>query len=177
MLNLLPENKKKLVKKEYRSRFLIVLSAFGTLTMILGLVLLLPSFLLTKIRYHQAFIENTALEDQINVEKSKETNFTDKQRQMLNVLQGAPGTTTKPTELINAVLGVRGSSILLTDFSYQNDESQTIFLIHGKSLTRQDLIIFKQKLEEDKKWKEVDLPIADLGPASNNEFTISLKIN
>lgn len=176
MLNLLPENKKRLVKKEYHRRLFVVGSVFAILAIGIAIIFLLPSYILTKDRHDQANQDNSVLVQKINDEKSKETNFSDKQKQMLNVLQTDVSTSTPPTDLIDAVLLSKDSNIDITDLSYQIVENTKQLLVHGRAVKREDLISFKQKLEQDENWSDVELPISDLGPATNNEFTFNLTI-
>jgi hypothetical protein len=60
-------------------------------------------------------------------------------------------------------------------FSISNvDYSITIL---GRSLTRDDLILFKEKLEKDSCFSSVDLPLSNLVDKSNIEFQIDFEIS
>lgn len=177
MLNLLPQDKKKSIKKEYKTRRIVVALSFAAMTLVVLLIFLLPSYLIAKIRFEQASAADESLKSQVDAEKGKETNFTDAQKQMLNVLQGGSIAASSTTVLLNAVLASKGNDISLTDFSFQIVGGSGEVLLHGTAKSRDDLISFKQKLENDRDWNAVDLPISDLGPAKDNEFTITLTVS
>lgn len=176
MLNLLPLNKKKKIQTEYNIRRAVLAMAFGTLAVIIGITFLLPTFLLARAKYNDLNEKDLDLTAQLNLQKNQETNFTEKEKAMLDVLEKNTSTLLSPTSFINAVIGAKGLNITLTDFSIVTDEEVNKLLIHGRAVAREDLITFKQALEKNKLWSGVELPISDLGPARSNAFTITLTI-
>ena len=54
---------------------------------------------------------------------------------------------------------------------------KAVLEIQGIAKSRQDLLAFKERLEKDGLFYEVDLPLANLLAKENNTFSVTMKIN
>jgi Tfp pilus assembly protein PilN len=173
MLNLLTPQKKKELEGEYKKRRLVTVMSFVVGTLVTFSILLLPSFLLVKIRHAQAERESVTLKEQINFQKGQEKSLSEEDKKILELLDIKGQNPNPPTELIKLVVNNKGPGIKLNKIYVQIDGSRLV-TISGIARTRDDLIKYRDKLIGEKILKNVNLPISALGPPRNSEFTMEL---
>ncbi len=78
-------------------------------------------------------------------------------------------------KVVQAILERKRADIKITAIQYMNlgTEGKKIN-ISGTAPSREVLLLFRQSLEEDSRFKNVDLPISNFIKGSNIEFSLSL---
>lgn len=177
MLNLLPEYKKKIIEKEYKTRRLNAVLILGCMVVFTLLVLLLPTYFFVNNKFTEAKDINDILTRQIESQKTDKTNITGTQKQIITFLQkDSKVSSSTPTEIIKDIISNKDSNISIKDFLLKPKEATDQIMIHGLAKKREDLIAFRDRLEKDSLFKKVELPISDIGPATNNQFTFTLTL-
>lgn len=175
MLNLLSTTEKKKVLVEYRLR-LAVIAIFAVGALIFSsLVLLTPSYLLAVSKNNDANNILVALEEkESRVGKEKDVNL-----QILAVNKNIDlflkvGTTTVlvPPVAIMKILGIRGSAIKITGFTYDAWADQERIVINGIALDRERLSQFVETLKKDPAFTSIELPISSYVKSANIDFSV-----
>ena len=84
-----------------------------------------------------------------------------------------------PSSILDRVLLYKSSSISITSFQIDIEDmasSSATAIIQGKSLTREKLLEFKKKLEQDSAIIDIEMPISDLAKEGNSPFAIRFKL-
>ncbi len=177
MINLIPkEEKKKIIKGSYY-KLLILFLVLGSVSFLLALVAILPSYFLSSVRNN---IVNTKLE----MQKSEPVPLPDQQTLLaikdlnnkLTLIENAQNNKFVISEkVINAIILKKILEIKITAISYENDPLKGKKIsIQGNAPSREILLLFRQALEDSVAFKQVDLPISNFVKGSNIQFYLSL---
>lgn len=175
---LLPEKEIKSLKREYITRLFVVLLFFVSCGIAVGIISLLPAYILS---YTQ---EDRALEDVRIMEKGRQDRGTD-------MLLSELATTTdiinrlKANEdnivfadLLSRIILHKPGGVSLTSFQISKIpvegalSSSVEVVLQGKALTREALVDFKKQLEGNPSISGVDLPLSDLAKSKNILFAV-----
>ena len=177
MINLIPNAEKKETIKDFYYRLVVLFFIMAGISFLIAFVAILPSYFLSSTKNR---IVNTKLEMQksepvpvlnsqtLVVIKDLNTKLT-----LIEKTQNSKFTILK--EIINAIVLKKMSNIKITDISYKNDllKGKQIS-IQGNAPSREVLLLFRQKLEDDTTFKSVDLPISNFIKGSNIQFYLNL---
>lgn len=174
MINLIPPAARKNVIREYWLRVISVwLFLLGTGCMIVA-VLLLPSYMLV----HNQII---TLGEQVTAGAEKNTTFDTSAlalkkagEQAALLMQGA--STTPFSQYLLKLETLAGSGIGLYDISYTK-VPQPAITISGTADTRENLAGFRDALEANPAFSDVNLPISALIKDRDLLFSMSLKVS
>ncbi len=172
MLNLLPLEEKKRVRKEYRFRLVLVIALFFLALGAIAVVTLLPAYILEKAQLAEWSSQtevgsSSTVSQAITPSESKVKELIPYLSTRITAMNGTP----KVSEIINRILNKKSSTLIITTIRW-NPEGVGIV---GIAKTRNDLIAFYKALKEDIFFKEVIFPIDDIAKSTNNDFTIELK--
>jgi hypothetical protein len=174
---LLPEPEIKSLRREYHARLFVIFLFFLSCAIIAGIISLAPSFFLSQNQENQALIQTQELQ------KSRQAGGFDKiekdlaQSQLLVQKIKTNSGGSLYYDVIQSILTHRTAGITLTSFDFAGSSSSatsTDVIIQGKALTRDDLIAFKKDLEQDKHFKQVELPISDLAKSKDISFAFRM---
>lgn len=177
MINLIPkEEKGKMARVFYYKLVVLLLLALGTSFLII-LAAILPSYFLSSVKNN---IVNAKLETQ----KSEPVPLPDQQTLLvikdlnnkLSLIEHAENSKfTISEKVINAIISKKMADIKITDISYENDPLKGKKVgIQGIAPSREVLLSFRLALENDKLFKQVDLPISNFVKGSDIQFYLSL---
>ena len=177
MFNLLPDNLKEKIKKEYKTRLLVVVLLFGLFIQILFLVFIFPSWVLSLYREKEDIVQL----DKINQSAlSKETETVTSVIKSMNIKLDILDKTLKYPEAINLIdiiLSKKTPLIRLNNLVYtSSSQSGTTILLRGISDTRDSLVSFEKNLEQSGHFKTVDLPVSNLAKDRDIIFSINLSL-
>ena len=178
MFNVLPENLKNDIRKEYKIRLVIVtLSLFVALQMFF-VVSLFPTWLSSL--YKEKEVSSLIKKEQES-ELSRDVKNISEIIDSTNKKLFALNDTLEYPEVIpvyREIISNKVSGIKLTEFSYLSTASSSATVsLRGVSFSRENLVSFVKKLEESNKFSEVVSPVSNLAKQKNIEFVISLKVN
>ncbi len=185
MINLIPNEEKKKMEKDFLCR----LAAFSLLmlgsSVLVGLFLLLPSYVLSsiqassvadKIKLQEA--ENAFSESDMNTLQTVET----LRKKIAVVEEAEKNKNIFSRTVLDEILSRRTGGIKIIGVYYKNEASTPagkdgrgeIVNVAGTAADREALIRFRESLEAGAAFSKVELPISNLVRASNITFTLTL---
>lgn len=177
MFNLLPENIKVSLKKEYSIRRFIIVMFFIAIVQITFLVFIFPTWMVS------AYKEEVISEEYDKFNKiSSDSNIdpiADRIQSINKKLGILNNVLQYPTLVpyVDTVLSNKSSSIFIEQFSFSLKNSKEGNLaVAGVAKTRESLVSFVDLLKEADTFKEVNLPISNLAKDKDIDFTIELVI-
>lgn len=175
MLNFLPADEKKRLKKEYVMRLGVTVLSGLTVTFLIGGVLLLPAFYLSKAR-ENAYIDQSAL--------TENSSTTDEEDALYDMLQGAQ----KRIDILavrdkniplktvfDTILMHRKSGVEITGLFYTKNDTVVILTVDGVADTREDLLAFSRALENDPLFSDSELPVSNLAKDKDISFKLTIQ--
>ncbi|MEO5635275.1 MAG: hypothetical protein ABIS26_01995 [Candidatus Paceibacterota bacterium] len=177
MINLIPnEEKKKKVLDFYFRLSVVFLMVLGS-AMIIASVSILPSYLLSSVKKNTNIaklesIKNTPLpqDDQKTLLAVSDLN-----NRLTMIENGDKNKYLVSENVISEIILRKMSDIKITQISYSNGTNQDrTILVNGYAPSRDRLLLFKQALVNDPKFKSVDLPISNFIKGSNISFSLTL---
>lgn len=178
MSNLLPELEKKNLRKEYLARILVLFLLMLLVTFILASVYLLPSYFSSKDKAR--LTEERVVFLKSYSDKNKETNpdlILRETKEKLDILSKDSNLITL-SQAIKKIIQKRPSAIKLDAFVYRTISPTELRLsVSGIAKDRDSLINFTDLLKEDRDFSGVKLPVSNLAPNKNIDFTINITLN
>ncbi|MCK5590865.1 MAG: PilN domain-containing protein [Candidatus Pacebacteria bacterium] len=172
MANLLPQYKKKEVRKEYRTRALILsLSVSGVILLIVTTLLASLYILLNSRLSDLNEINQVGLEKQEDVVKLEET-IADI-RVKLELLQENTQIVKLPYVMFRAVVDIKPEHVSLTRIEYPNNDQVNI---SGVASQRKDLEDFVLAIEEHELFLPVEYPFSNITEKQDINFSLVLKL-
>ncbi len=176
MLDFLPEQNKKGVKKEYLFRLLVVGLSLSLVCFLVALCLLIPSFMLSfsKEQDAQIALKNAKNTDTSDATKAARQDFEDFQKELL-LLKPSP-VDVLPSEVLAPVLSDLPKGIALTHFTYNakaDDKAGTLQIV-GVANERSVLVSYVKMLKGEKLFSNVDYPLSNLAKEKDLDFTIDI---
>jgi len=176
MSNLILEKDKKKIRSEYLGRLLIVILSATLLLFVLSILLILPSFVISRDKTETVEERLSFLRDYTERQKDKELPLIIQEtKEKIDLLSQKESE--KVFDIIKIITENEGNGILLESFSFRalpDGEYQSS--ISGISQNRDTLIAFRRRLESQKKFAEVNLPISNLAESIDLEFSMTLNI-
>lgn len=176
MFKLLTEQASLKVSSEYaiRRMSLILLALIAVL--IIGLVGLLPSFVLSGARKLELEIGVEMLnKNPINQTGSDPLSWLSYMNTKLQILSPLLDET-RPSDFINKVMEKKSLGIRLTNFAWVDDKGQPTLSISGVAQDRQALLSFEGALKSSQYFSDVALPVSNLAKDRNISFQIKLSL-
>ena len=175
MANLLPQKERKRFEWEYKSRLLTIALLFLMSTIALGIILLLPSYFVSKSKGESISRQSELLKKTISLRESdtsvmsllatkqKINQLVEVQKQVLQ------------TEIIQTIIQNTDENITIDAFYYtQETGSGGEIRITGKADSRTALLSFSDSLKKENLFSRVDLPVSSLARDSDITFSITL---
>lgn len=169
----LPQTERNKLKKEYRVRALVVLLFVLSVSVLMGVVSLFPTYINSRI------VEKQELAKIADINKTNDSNGLEAVKKQLDAdnvfLVNAETTNTASTfyPIIKDIIIAKGS-VKINSIAITNVSTTTIdFVIQGFSTNREGLIGYKNRLETSMSGSVADLPLSDL--AKNRDIQFSLK--
>lgn len=177
---LLPEKEMRRLRREYRVRVFIFLLFFISCAITVGIGFLIPSYILS---YNQ---EKESIKKIESIQKDREVSGIDN---ILKELSNSSDLLKKLkvdenpvifSDIIKIVLNYKsgGVSIQAIQITKNTEASSTVeMILQGKATTRERVLEFKKKLEQDERIVKVELPISDLAKSKDLVFSIRITLN
>ena len=158
-------------------RLVTLLLFVGGLCVFIFFISLFPSYFISKIKVD---LINTKLQAQSNevapVPDKQTVQIIDDLDKKLKIVENAQTKTFLPTEMvIKAVIANKMPEIKIDQIDYEdNADGGKKITIGGTAPSREMLLLFRQALEDDKEFKNVDLPISNFVKGSDIKFSLTL---
>lgn len=179
MFNVLPQEEKSAVEKEYKLRRLVVLTMLLVVTLCIGMVLMFPTYLNSHINNQNVSEALRLVSEELSKGSTKVTTPEEvaSLREKITILN-ASKQQASPYAIFFQVLKVKTANIRVADFVYKKGEApepDTLVLI-GNSRTRDALTQFDRALEAQSQFASVDLPISNLAKDKDIDFTLTITL-
>ena len=174
MANLLPQNVKKRLRREYICRTVVVAFVAAMYVLIAALVLLTPTYVSLKgrleiLRQTEAIGFNDDKSIEISIEKLNEA------RASLEILQQGMNTRKIPYGVFVTLFDIKHNTISLSRISYSRSDDK--LNISGSAETRNDLKLFIDNIGEQDLFLPIDdFPYASLSAKENIPFSFSIML-
>lgn len=176
MFNLLPENEKRNILREYNFRRAIVLTAFLFALGVIACVSLFPSFLLSSAKIIEEEAQLASIKksdtfqeaDRLNASLI-ETNLKIQSLKPLNNEQYI-------VDVIGTVIAKKNDAIRINGFLFKrgNGKDTGSLTVSGLTRDRESLSAFVRELEKEPLFTKVVLPISNFTKDRNAEFSIQI---
>ncbi len=177
MINLIPNEDKKKMARDFYYRLMILSFYMLGFAVSLALMAMVPSYIASESK-------EKILDNKIALQKSEPVPVLDQETlsaiQNLDIKLGLVEKVQADTfvvskKIINEIIMSRVSGIKITGISYDNDVVLGRKVgINGTAPSRERLLLFRRALESNPAFKNVDLPIANFVKGSDIQFFLSL---
>ena len=177
MINLLPIEEKKELKKDFFYRSLTVFSLVLCFLVFISIIAILPTYLISLEKKNTT---NKKLEIQKNevipeIDQKAVVAIKDLDNRLALLEKARKNKYVFSQKVINEVISQKVTGIKINRFFYENDSLEGREVnITGIAQNREQLLLFRQALENDSSFKNVDLPISNFVKGSNIEFNLNL---
>ncbi len=179
MANLLPENKKKEIRKEFFARIIVVFFVFSFLSICVSIGLIFPSTILLDIKQTESRVSAKIFEETIDLnDNNVAINILKRENSKLKALQIKDEINF--SQILEIILDEQPSTIAINTFYYNstiNDDKKNIKLtIRGVADRRSDLIDFVDVLEREDIFSQVDFPVSNLTKGRGIDFSLIILV-
>lgn len=176
MINLLTDDGKGVVRREYRTRLIAVFLWMCTSVLLLGALALLPSYFLSAAKQEAATEELALIASPSGGSAGTPAAELSLAREMLLALS-ATLSDIQPSQRITDMLAVRPAGITVLQFEYTALSSEETVRIQGVAANRDALIAFRKKLSEIPLVSSVELPVSNLAKSTKIEYVLTVHIS
>lgn len=173
MSNLLPQEQKKVLKKEYILKLAIVGNVLFSIVIVTALILL-GTFWLRLWNEENVLKQNIKLLN-LNTDEKAQSEIVKNVNSQIKTLQIKTHILSS-TDALRLVLKNKNRGIKIFNIEFNNTILGGKINISGNADTRENLIAFIQNLEKEKIIKMADSPISNLSKNNNIQFNIIITL-
>ena len=174
MVNLLPQKQKAQLRRAYYLRLVTTFTLLANVALVVGGVLLIPSYVVSERaaesaeRYLAAIEETVAVRERAGV--SKTVRALDERLRILDTLAEQP----KAVAALDAVLTKRTSGVRITGVGFiKEDGGATQLSIEGVASSRTTLLAFVDALRAAGTFGGVEVPVSQLAQEADIPFSLT----
>ncbi len=177
MINLIPIEEKKEIKKDFFQRVLVVSLIMFIFLIVISIIAIFPAYFIS-------LEKKTSLIKKLEIQKNEVMPELDQMalREIknldarLSLLEKArKNKYVFSAKVIDEILNQKVSGIKIKRIFYQNDSLEGKKIkIDGVAERREQLLNFRRALESDSSFKNVDLPISNFVKGENIQFNLTL---
>jgi hypothetical protein len=176
MSNLLPYSEKKIIRREYAMRRIIVVLYFFLFTCAVCLISLLPSYVLSEVKYQTISKEVENLKSTADIlgggeDANKKLVGIKEKLETLKSYDGKSAYT-----LFNNIILGKTNNVSVRTISYSGSSKDARITVSGVARTRESLTAFAKNLEQNKEFSNVNLPVSNFAKDKNIEFNIEVTV-
>ncbi len=177
MINLIPNEEKKIIIKDFYYRLVTIILLVLAFIMLIASVSLFPSYFISSVKKN---ISNKTLDiesiEKISLTNEKTLSVVFDLDKKLSLLEKAEQDKFLVSErVIDEILSKKISGIKITQIYFEENETDGRKIsIRGTASSRERLSLFRSALEDDSLFKEVDLPISNFVKGYNIQFYLTL---
>lgn len=178
MLNLLPKEQKNVLRKEYTNRLVVVWLGAIIAVLVISLVLLAPSYFLTKVRANEATAE---LENAKQILAAKLP-----PSDVVSAVQSAVRSAdalrplTKPQSVFELIkiFEIKPAGVTLSSISFDEatDLGPAKMIVQGRAADREKLTMFSRSLESRVEFASVDVPVSNFVREKDIYFSMTITL-
>ena len=176
MINLIPNEEKKKMVKDFYLRLLVVFFLVLSFSVLIAFVSILPS-------YFSSSIKKSLASQKLATENNSPTPNTDKDtlsaianlNSKLTLIENAEKNKYDVSKkVIDEVIAHKMPDIKIDEIFYQNDSTGKNIRVRGIASSRERLLLFSQALQNDPAFKSVDLPISNFVKGTDISFFLNI---
>ncbi len=175
MINLLPEQEKGLLHKEYKFRLFAVSLSMLFFLLLFAVVLIVPSFVFSVYKLRAAEGTSSAT---VNAELQKRhADLLARVRKAKSALMVLKSEEVKimPTDVVSTIVAAKTDRNTITSIAYTRKEGAVFkATVKGVAENRQSLLEFTNALENKEAVGSVNLPVSNFAKENNIEFTFEV---
>lgn len=184
MINILPIEERKEIKKEYLKRLSVVALVFFAITMLMAIVMLLPTVFFLNESESLSRVEleyvNKKLSDVGIAQISPMIEDLNRKVQILKTSSNF----SKHSEIITEIMSAGGSGVKISALSVKMSAGKESIFISGRSETRKDLLAFVENLKKCKAglntkctpFEKIESPLSNLLKEKDIDFSINAEV-
>lgn len=174
MRNLLSQQDKKKVIKEYKFRIITTSLVFVFFAMLIASVLLLPSYIISNYREGITRVQANIIQKSIEVREKNVSNIilndVKTKLKLLTVEEGS----TPLAEVFEEIINQKTRGVSIGGFFYRKTtDGNGEILVTGIAVSRESLLQFRRNLENKNIFTSVILPVSNLASDTDIEFSIN----
>ncbi len=178
MVNLLTVFEKKQILKEYRMRLATVSLFALSFLVAIAVVLLLPAYLLSSVKYNEVF-------EQLELEKKKISSISTQEdpveitkdvNNKLNILKGVDSSLPDPYEITTIIIKHKPKGVFISAILYDKNKDEGKISVNGVSKDRETMLSFLRSMETENEFSSVELPISSFVKGEDIDFSIRIII-
>lgn len=176
IVNVLPEEEKRSLRKEYRKRFAVVSLTFCSFLILAITLLLVPAYLfsVSKQKIVEAKLEDFNLENKQIANLDLDTTISDINNKLGLLVSSKPEYSVS-SDILDIILTSRPQGVTFSQIIFVKKKDKPLSVdIQGKAINRATLRNLKTALEDNPKVDSANLPISDFLEKTNLDFTISV---
>lgn len=178
LINLIPENEMRTLRRTYRLRLATVACALGTVVTIVASALIVPTYLYLSSAEKSKNMQLAAIEANLSSSEesalAKRLSALETDAKTIAALSAAPST----SAIVRELLTVPRANIILSGLTYQpaaGSRAGTL-AVTGTAATRNDLRAYQLALMSDRTFVAADLPVSAFAKDNAIPFTITLTL-
>lgn len=176
MINLIPNEEKKKKLKDFYFRLLVTFFTVTGFSILIATVAILPAYFLSEAKRNLSYVKFDSDKEEAPLAESTLT-MAEEIEKRLSLIEETKDASYPVTEkVIGQILLHKMGDIKINSITYLNDAKGKSVNITGTAPSRERLLIFRQRLEEDRAYQRVDLPISNFVRGSNINFSMSLTL-
>lgn len=177
-MNLLPEEDKISVKKEYLKRLMIVSGLFFVCCLAVASTFLFPALLFLSNYRSNLDGRISAFAEKISKLNTKELDKEIKRAKARISILESKKNNARLSPVFAKIIGKKTPSVKIIGLTYEKskDGAGDKILISGKAGLRQDLLAFENRLKNDFGEQKVQSPISNLLKEKNTDFSLIIYI-
>ena len=176
MFNLIPEEKKKKLEKEYTLRLSATATIFLGSICLVALILLIPSYVISNSRLKEAQKKNDALISALSLSNTKSA--TDVLKTISADSDALKGTLQYPAlaSLIETIATSKPEGIVINSIDFSSGSSPDTVTLGGVASTRDSLVAFSGLFQSNPLFQNASLPISDFAKDRDIDFSLTLSL-
>lgn len=172
-ISTIKSNKK--LRREYKLRFLTATFLVATCSLLLILLSILPSYTLLNF-YERSYKNSEVTAEQKNIQKVNQ-DYDERLNAVLELSKKVNLEESAHLKVINEITGYAESSITFNAIELLTKEENIEITLRGQSVSREALLAFESKMNNDSNYIGFKIPIEALTKQSDISFNVSFKYN
>lgn len=179
MINLLPQEEKDALRREYFRRVVAAAGLVAVAAVLAGVILLLPSYFFLNLKNKALFAyiessEKAAESARINALESQLINISAK----INILKNGQEPQPALSVVMSDIIAKKPDSVKIDSFFYKEEDDKSLprVSLQGSASRRDDLLSFVKALENEPDFKSVISPTTNLLKEQDLRFSLVIEL-
>ncbi len=175
MINLIPPDSKKTIKREYLVRTVTVWMALFSIVGIVTVVLLTPTYVLLSKSLEAKTLEIQETDEDFDSDAYQALRTEFKMAHQIAQRLAITSTSTPASAILADIQAVQTDDIMMTGFTYESDGAVVKKVeVRGIASTRAALAAFSATLEQNPRFARADVPVSSLTNDRDLPFVLNI---